>query len=117
MFTMTRSAFSGRIGEPRGILRHGDVILVHRHGGKPGGIGPPLRRLIELFQRQKARHLDRVALAQIPIVMYQPVAEENMADAEAFRVPRACSLPVSGSMLSRLASVTATGRWSVFSRT
>ena len=96
-----RRALGGRIGEPRGILRHGDVILIHRHGGEPGGIGPPLRRLAELFQRQEARHLHRIALPQIPVVMHQPVAEEDVADAEAFRV--AARLLLAGERVNALA--------------
>ena len=44
-----------------------------------------LTDLVELIQREETRHLDGIALAQIPVVVHQPVVEEKVPDTEALR--------------------------------
>ena len=44
-------ALGRRVGRPGRVLRNGDVIFIHCDRREPRGVGPPLRRLAQFFQR------------------------------------------------------------------
>jgi len=74
------------IGGPGGVLGDGDVGLVHGDGGEAGAVGLPGGGLAELGGGQETRDADGVSLREIPVVVEQAVAEENVRNLEAFGV-------------------------------
>ena len=69
-----RFAIGGGIGQPGGVLRNGDVVLIDCGRCEPCGIRTPFGSFAQFFKRQESRNLYRVSLPQIPIPMNQPVA-------------------------------------------
>ena len=74
------------VGRPGGVLGNGDVGFVHGDGGEPCAVGLPRGGPAEFGGGQETRDTDGVSLREIPVVVEQAVAQENVRDLEAFGV-------------------------------
>lgn len=68
--------------QPLRVLGDGDIVFIHGRRREALRVRAPLGGFPELFRRQETRDTHGIALPEIPVVVDEPVAEVDMADAE-----------------------------------